>query len=105
MSRRKTSRTPDRHRPDPRPNETSDDGAAVARACRTAEESHLREQYRDAFEGMQQEQAAMRQAAEEAGAAMQVLNDSRDTMRRLTRTSGLAGSPVVSALRRDASRN
>ena len=67
MSRRTTSRNSERFRPDPRPNETSDDGAAAARACQTAERIHLRQQYREAFEEMHQEQEAMRQAAEEAG--------------------------------------
>ena len=105
MSRSRTARTPDRHQPDPLPNETSDDSAGGAVACQTAEAIHLREQYRDAFEGMQQEQEAMRQTAEQAGAAMQVLNASGDSMRRLKRTSARAGSGVVSVVRRDASRN
>jgi hypothetical protein len=108
----------------------SDAGAAAAGAGQTAEALRVREQYRDAFDRMQQEQEAMRQAAEEAGgiaeamrvaslapmaatgqslgtnlAPMRFLSDSKDTMRRLTRPSGGAGRGVASVLRRDASRN
>lgn len=92
---RNSERNSDRHRPDPRPNETSDGGAAAARACLMTETSHLREQYRQAFEGMQQEQEAMRQAAEEAGGIAEAMRvASRATMAATTRSLGMSLAPM-----------